>query len=230
MTSVKPNGDDDLHDVIELPAQRSELLGLSSADQIVETERGPFLRSLPALKDSESRSKRWTFLVIALAITAGYWFFLMSFYVPAIGRPGIDENAYLLGGRNIAEHLTTGFKPANDFEFVGAMWVRTSSGWYYPKYPAGISLLDAIPIIFGGARHGVEWAFLVSPICMTLAVLGMFFLARLIVDSFYALLAMIVLGTGITSLQFALIPGSHVAALCMVVWGMFFLFRWWQNG
>jgi hypothetical protein len=57
----------------------------------------------------------------------------------------------------------------------------------------------------------------------------MFFLARPIVGSFYALLAMIVLGMGPTTLWLSIIPNSHAPALCFVVWGMFFLLRWMQS-
>ena len=138
----------------------------------------------------------------------------------------MDENAYLVSGRMIAEHGTTGFKPTDDYQFVGAMWMRTKSGWYYPKYPFGTSLLDAITVLLGKR----EWAFAVSPACTALAVLGMFFLARPIVGSFYALLAMIVLAMGPTTLQFSITPNSHAPALCFVVWGMCFLLRWWQSG
>jgi hypothetical protein len=61
-------------------------------------------------------------------------------------------------------------------------------------------------------------------------VLGMFLLARDILgSSFYALLSMIVLAMGPTTLLLANLPNSHAPALCFVVWGMFFLFRWWQG-
>jgi 4-amino-4-deoxy-L-arabinose transferase-like glycosyltransferase len=175
---------------------------------------------------TEPTSKRRLFLLIALAITAGLWFFLYSFLAPAPGRPGIDENAYLVAGKNIAQHFTTGFKPTDDYQFVGAMWLRTNDGWYYPKYPFGLPLLNAIAVL----AHHREWAFAISPACASLAVLGMFFLARECVGSFYALLAMLVLATGQTTLQLADIPDSHAPALCAVVWGMFFLWRWCQTG
>ncbi len=217
----------------------------------LKEKRRSKMRLLP-LMEQESFAVRWLFLLVALTITAGYWYFLQSYWAPAPGRPGIDENAYLLGGRNIAEHGTVGFKPTDDFQFVDAMWVRTTdhtytppglsgflkdrltvhteAGWYYPKYPAGVSLLDAIAIRLGGAQHGIEWAFQVSPICMTLAVLGMFFLARSIAGSYCGILAMILIAMGNTSLELALAPDSHAPALCMVVWGMFMLVRWWQTG
>jgi 4-amino-4-deoxy-L-arabinose transferase-like glycosyltransferase len=176
--------------------------------------------------NSEPTWKRRLFLLIALAITAGYWFFIHSFLAPAPGRPGIDENAYLVAGKNIAQHLTTGFKTTDDYQFVGAMWLRTKSGWYYPKYPFGLPLLNAITVLLGHR----EWAFAISPLCASIAVLGMFFLAREIVGSFYALLAMLVLAMGPVMLQLADIPSSHASALCFVVWGMFFLWRWCQSG
>jgi 4-amino-4-deoxy-L-arabinose transferase-like glycosyltransferase len=201
----------------------------------------------------EARWKRWLFAMVALAIIAGFAFFMARFFAPAPGRPGIDENAYLLGGRNILEHHTVGWKPANDYLFVGHMWFRTKdqmhpapawlprfargslsvhtdAGWYYPKYPAGLPLLNAIALLLGGAKHGPELAFVISPLCMTLSLVGMFLLARSIVGSFYAMLAMIVLATTPTSLEMAEIPNSHAPALCFVVWGMFFLVRWLQSG
>src|SRR4051794_3085652 len=73
------------------------------------------LRLLPDIADSEATWRRWMYLAIALFVVAGYAFFLASYWVPAPSRPGIDENAYLVGGRNIFEHGTPGFKPTNDY-------------------------------------------------------------------------------------------------------------------
>src|SRR5439155_21489884 len=89
----------------------------------------------------EPRSKRWICMLLAVGFTAGLGFLLFSVLAPAPGRAGIDENAYLVGGRMLAEHGTPGFKPTDDYQFVGAMFLRTASGWYYPKYPFGTSLL-----------------------------------------------------------------------------------------
>ena len=108
--------------------------------------------------------------------------------------------------------------------------VHTQAGWYYPKYPAGSSFLYAIAIWVGGDKHGKEWAFYVSPICMALAMLATFLIARAVAGSFYGLLAMIVLACGQTTLELANDPNSHAPALCMVTWGMYFLLRWWQTG
>jgi 4-amino-4-deoxy-L-arabinose transferase-like glycosyltransferase len=211
------------------------------------------LRTLIPLIEPEPFWKRSLYLGIALAVTCGYFFTLYSYWAPAPGRPGIDENGYLVGGRNFALHGTTGFKPSDNYQFVGAMWVRTEpgevhpgftkpaflnrwltvktkEGWYYPKYPAGTSVLNAIAIWSGGPAHGHEWAFLVSPICATLAILGLFLLTRAVAGSFYGLLAMFLLACGHTTLELANDPSSHAPSLFFAVWGMFLLVRWWQSG
>lgn len=196
-------------------------LPLTSAEEIPAVEM-PVRREVPV----ERLWKRQLFLVLALVLAAAYGFFLFSFTAAAPGRFGIDENAYLVGGRNIAQHGTTGFKPSDDYQFVGAMWIRTPSGWYFPKYGFGTSQLYAVTILM----HRPDWAFFISPACTALAVLGIFFLARPIVGSFYALLSMIVLAMGPTTLQLAILPDSHAPALCVVVWGMYCLLCWWQGG
>ncbi len=212
----------------------------------------PGLRLLPVIAETESAFARHLFLIIAIVIAASFAYFAESYSAPAPCRPGIDENAYLLAGKNIAQHGTVGFKPADEFQFIDLMWVRTADqtftpphvpaflgrwlsahtreGWYYPKYPAGVPLLNAIAIWLGGARHGLEWTFQISPICMTLAALGMFFLTRTMAGSFYGVLAMIMLVTGNTSLEMLEVPGSHAPTLAIIVWGMFLLIRWWQTG
>src|SRR6266550_5838738 len=124
-------------------------------------------RLCPDIVEPERWWKRWLFLLIAVSITAAFGFFLFSFFAPAPGRPGIDENGYLVGGKNIAQRGTMAFTPSDDYQFVGAMWVRTKDethvpgfnkpaflrdrltvttkqGSYYPKYPLGTSLLYAI--------------------------------------------------------------------------------------
>src|SRR5439155_1855051 len=121
-------------------------------------------RTLHALIAPEPAPKRWGFLLIALAITIGYFFFLHAYWAPA--HPGVDQNGYQYGGRMFAETFSTGFKPPNPHMYIGWMHVRTPDGWYYPKYPLGIPVIDAICLwvapLFGD--DGVAWVYLVSPI------------------------------------------------------------------
>ena len=71
-----------------------------------ETVATDSLSSPAAIDDApgESAFRRLTFLLVALAFTVGFGFLVLSFSSPAPGRPGVDENAYLVGGRMIAEH------------------------------------------------------------------------------------------------------------------------------
>ena len=82
----------------------------------------------------------------------------------------------------------------------------------------------------GGAAHGAQWAFLVNPVCTSLALLAIFFLVRALAGSFWGLLAMLLLGFGYTTLVRANNPDSHASALCFVTAGMCLLLRWWQTG
>lgn len=205
---------------------------------------------------AEGPAARKVFLLVAWAAFLGYAYFLLSYCAPGLSRPGIDENAYLLAGRSIVEHGSAGFKPTDEFQFVGAMWVRTEdgvfppprwvpsafrealtarveAGWYYAKYPSGVGLLDAAFLwLLGGAHslYAAEAAFLLAPMGTALGVFGMFFLGRRVTgSSFLGLMGMLMLGCGQTTLDFSLVAGSHGPDLAFVAWGMLMLLRWWQG-
>jgi hypothetical protein len=218
----------------------------------------PSASRLRSMTDFVARRWRWiTFALVAVSIAAGQAFFLASFWAPAPGRPGIDENAYLVAGKNIALTGSPGLLANDDYQYVDAMWVgtdaqtftppfwapqpvlrlltaHTASGWFYPKYPIGLPLLNAAAIRLAGNASNFaarRAAFAVSPICMTLAALGMCVLTLMVTESpFYSLLAMIVLITAPTVLQLSEIPNSHAPALCAVVWGMVLLMRFYRGG
>jgi len=182
---------------------------------------------LPGL--DEARWKRRVFLGLALAVALGFFLVVRTYLCAAPGSPGIDENAYLVAGKNFARHLTTGFKPATPYAFVGPMWDRTADGWYYPKYPLGVPVLNAIAIWLGGGHHNA-CAFYTSPVCAALAVLAMFLMTRAVAGSFLALLAEIALASNSTMLHLAIIPSSHAPAIVFALWGMFCLLCWWRSG
>src|SRR5207244_322118 len=127
--------------------------------------------------------------------------FTSAFWAPA--HDGNNQNGYLVGGKLLAMHGTTGFEPKSPLSFVGWMWVMRDpkstapgGGMMYPKYPLGVPALVALIYRIGGAEHGVDWVYRISPVAMTLAVLAMFFLARPLMGSFAAILAMILLAGG----------------------------------
>jgi hypothetical protein len=225
----------------------------------VSHQLSPTSRATSCRRTTLFVAERWpaiTFTLLAAAIICGYAFFLKSFWAPAPSRPGIDENAYLVSGKNIAMTGSPALHATDDLQFVGAMWVgtddqtfappiwlppplkrlltaRTSSGWFYPKYPIGLPVLNAIAIRLAGRASDLaarQAAFAVSPICALLSAVAMFLLTWTLVESpFYALLALIVLITSPTCLQLSLMPNSHAPALCAVLWGILLLI-WFYRG
>ena len=153
---------------------------------------------------------------------------LFRLWTPADG--GIDQNAYLVGGRMISEHFTTRYTPPTPYAYIGGMFDRSTNGSFYPKYPFGLPLLYALCLWLFGQSHGVVAAFAVSPICTVAATLGMFFLARLAAGSFAAICAAILLACSQVTMLLANNPNSHASCLACIVWGMYLLVRWWQSG
>jgi 4-amino-4-deoxy-L-arabinose transferase-like glycosyltransferase len=154
---------------------------------------------------------------------------VFSFWAPADG--GIDQNAYLVGGKQIALTGSTGVHLSNPFQYVGHMFVVPTQGdGFYPKYPFGLPLLYAAVIRCAGWTRGVTLAFAVSPVCAVLAVMGTFFLARAVAGSFAGALAALALAGSEVMWKLCNVANSHASCVAFVVWGMYFLISWWQRG
>ncbi len=196
-------------------------------------------RRLVAPAEPEPAWKRWLYAGVAIVLAALHSHFTSSYWAPA--HWGNNQNGYLVGGKYLATTLrTTGFEPTGPFEFVGWMWVMgdeastaAGGGMHYPKYPIGIPLAYAVVYRIGLALHNeataINWVFRVSPVAMTLALLGTFFLTRRLASSFAGLLAMILLGTLPLTLILTNNPNSHALSLCFIIWGMYALVRWWET-
>jgi hypothetical protein len=206
-----------------------ELPGLSddvgSIDYVAANSTMKSIGKLPALI-SESKTDRFFFAALAFILIAGFFFTTHQYWIPA--SPGTDQNGYLVGGKYFAWTFSTGFKPQSPYEFVGHEWIE-ARGKYFPKYPLGLSVLYAIMLKIGGAKFGVPAAFMVNPIAMTLALVAIFSLARIIVGSFFALLATLLVMTSPVCIGLTNTPNSHATAICCVAWGFYLLFRWWQR-
>lgn len=186
---------------------------------------------------SELPWKRRFYLFTAIALAAFFFWFSMQFLVPA--HQGVDQNGYLVGGRMLAEHGTMAYRPVNintgkvdPFLFVGRMWVGTGLGTpeetYYPKYPLGFPALVAVVLKLAGVPRGMDLAYWINPVSMSLAVLAVFFLVRMLTTSFMGFLASAVMAASPLVLGLTTNPNSHATAVCCVAWGMFLLLRWWQ--
>ena len=190
-------------------------------------EARPPDRLLPRLV-SESTGTQWLWVGMILIVCGLYGGTLFGLWTPADG--GIDQNAYLVGGRMISEHFTTRYTPPTPYAYIGGMFDRSTNGSFYPKYPFGLPLLYAFCLWIFGQTHGVAAAFAVSPLCTVAATLGMFFLARLAAGSFSAICAAILLACSQVTMLLANNPNSHASCLAFIVWGMYLLVRWWQSG
>ena len=175
---------------------------------------------------------RRSWLAIALVVVALYSIVVFQYWGAA--DSGVDQNAYLVGGRLISEHFSMKYTLPNPYAYVGGMMIRTSKidvplGDYYPKYPLGLPLLFASFFWIFGPAKAATLAFLVSPIASILAMAGMFFLARLLAGSFSGLMAAILLGTSELMIELSNNPNSHAPCLAFIVWGIYFLLKWWQS-
>ena len=189
-------------------------------------------RALPVFVHERKATQALWVAALAVVVVA-YAVQTFHYWAPADG--GVDQNAYLLGGRMLAEHFSTRYTLPNPYAYVGGMMIRTSkidipNGDYFPKYPLGLPLLYACAFWIFGVTKGATAAFLVSPVSSILAVTGMFFLARLLCGSFCGFMAAVLLGSSQLMLELANNPNSHASCVAFIVWGMLLLFRWWQSG
>ena len=191
----------------------------------------------------ESASKRTLFLFVALTVAGLHVAFTHHYWAPA--HWGNNQNAYLAAGKLLATTGTTGFLPSSPFEFVGWMWNMADEtvsdrigGWYYPKYPIGVPLLNAVAYklgyLAGAPGHEIEsavnWMLKVPPLCVTAATLAVFFITRLLAGSFTGVLAMIMYCLLTVVIVLTNNPYSHAADMAFVTWGMYALLKWWQRG
>lgn len=190
---------------------------------------------------SEPRWYRNFWLAVAVIVVALFARVVFGYFAGA--DSGVDQNAYLVGGRLLAQHFSMRYTLPNPYAYSGGMFIRLPDGTYFPKYPFGLPLLFAcffwafkiasvLPILKAHveAAQAAYWAFIVSPVSAVAAVAGVFFLARQVSGSFAATLAAILLGTSQLMLMLADNPNSHASCLAFIVWGMFFCLRWMQTG
>src|SRR5690606_32287856 len=111
---------------------------------------------------------RWLWAAVAFVFGGLFLHATLHYWAPA--HQGVDQNGYLVGGKQFARTGSMGLTPEDPYGFVGRMWIGTPTQTYYPKYPLGLPFLYAVMLWIGGAAHGVAMAHLVSPITMALAV------------------------------------------------------------
>ncbi len=169
-------------------------------------------------------------LATGAGVTVIFALMMRALFTPGPGTTAfdaIDGNAYLVAGKNIAHYGQVGIHPENPFSYVASMWFRTADGWYYPKYPPGVPLLNAMAIWMGGDNTS---AYFLQPACAVAGVLAIFLLGRALAGSFLGVMAAIILGSNATFLHQSMVPLSHMPALAFALWGIYLLFCWMRSG
>ncbi|HEY4564022.1 MAG TPA: glycosyltransferase family 39 protein, partial [Thermoanaerobaculia bacterium] len=77
---------------------------------------------------------------------------------------------------------------------------------------------------------GLRAPFWISPVLMTLGLLGVFLLVREILGSCAGLLGMLAMATSPVVLAETNDPDSHGGVIFFTIWGMLLLLRWWRTG
>src|SRR5688572_2716480 len=201
---------------------------------------GPRLMTTAGPLDEEPFWKRALYFVVMAGVLYLFAQMLAAYFAPA--HAGINQNGYLVGGKNLAEYGTMGVKLVNDYEYLGWMWNWVDRDptpgkediWFYPKYPIGTGALFAACLkvsqwTYGDWDQGKIWAFYVNPVGALLCVAAMFMLIRQVAGSFVAVCGAMMMACCQVMLAYAEQPLSHGPALACVTWGMYFLYRYWQT-
>ncbi len=159
----------------------------------------------------------WTIFAVLLV---AHFCFLLHYHAPAIADP--DANGYYAQGTRLFTTGKASFKPESDVEFIGMHWLLAEDGTYYSRYSPGFGvIIGLLYSVFGWKAGAMTNLFLAS---MTLA--GLFMILRKENGWGYAFFGMIILGITPLFNSHALMGFAHIAVMCFLTWGMYFLFRW----
>jgi hypothetical protein len=111
--------------------------------------------------------------------------------------------------------------PADDFAFVGRMWVDNGEGELFSKYPPVYPVLAGLLMRPFGDLGGL----LLNPLCAWLAVLGSYVLARSLLPGWGALVVTAALASSPGLSSFAVHQVSHPMSVCLGVWSFALFFR-----
>ena len=163
----------------------------------------------------------WSALAVLLVV---FTLYLAHYYAPAISTP--DANGYWAQGSLLAKTGRTWFTPASNVQYIGMHWLVAEDGRYFSRYPPGL----AVPIA------GVYWLFgyaatvLINPTLSVLGLFGMFLLARRLLGPWWGVLGALALAVTPEYVRHAFQNDSHMAVTALLIWGMWLLLRWHQEG
>ena len=176
------------------------------------------------MMQSERKTSNWLAGLAMAAVVALFGLFMAGFFVPTY--EGTDQNGYLCTARRIALTGSAAKHTAHPLEYVTGNVVKTGADLFYAKYPLGYPWLCAAAYRFGGP----DATFVVNPLLAALAIIGIFLLAKTLVNTYAGVLAAILLATSPWHTYFGLSALSHSGAIGFAIWGMYYLWRWVETG
>ena len=149
-----------------------------------------------------------------------HFLFLAFFFGPAISTP--DANGYMAQARLIARQGRTDIVVESPAQYVGDHWMKVSEGKYYGQYPPGLPALLAL-VFRPLGWYPTLW---VLPAMGSLALLGLYLVAREWVGPGWALLAAGLMAVNPFANRHALGTDSHTAVCFFLIWALYGLIRW----
>lgn len=170
---------------------------------------------------------RWADLAagLALIVALGLYATLLTRAVE-LGHAEPDIDAYVWLGKSLWSGNGAAVADDDPFRFHSHAWVDTVDGRVTTKYAPGFPLLLGLAWRIGGD----DAMFVVPALLSWLTLLGMYLLLRAWTMSRIASLAAVVaLACNPLFLFHANYLLAHTSNMCVVTWGMLFLWRWWQR-
>jgi hypothetical protein len=134
----------------------------------------------------------------------------------------VDPDGYLTLAKRIARSRSLAVEQDDPFMYQSHVWVENKAGKVIPKFAPGYPFLMAIAYLIGGD----DAMFIVSPVMGAIALVGCYFLFRLWMSRLATLAGVFSLAVNGMILTYSGYLLTHASNMCVVVWGMFFLWRW----
>jgi len=162
--------------------------------------------------------------VAVLVVIVLHFCYLLHYFAPAISTP--DANGYWAQGSLLFTTGRTYFVPESDVQYINIHWFKTESGRYYSQYPPGMAVLaGALYRLFGVSASVMLNLFLAS-----LTLLGLYLISRRLMGRVWAVASVVILAANPIFNQWTLSCFAHIGVMVFLVWGLYFLLRWSEEG
>lgn len=173
--------------------------------------------------NTDKRLRTVLIYFLLLMVLAGFCLTLTMYWEPAIMTP--DANGYWAGGSLIAETGKAWFRAESDTQYIGIHWLMGPEGRYFCRYPPGLSMFIAGFYSLGGYKSSI----LVNPILALLSLVGLFFLIKVSLGHWWALIGTAFMAFNPLFIQQSIWCFAHIAVTFLLIWGAYLLFRWQEN-